>query len=215
MALVRIEDGKPLGQLIGYKFKGIDENGQYIFDDVNKDGHIDYYDVKVVGNGLPTSMIGFSNTIIFKNWNLNLFFRGVFGHDLLNSYREFYEIPGMAYSYNRVKTAASMRNAEGKLLDVYYGPVSDLYIESASFLSLDNMCLGYNFKLPASSQISKIRLYVAGNNLFYITKYKGSDPNPRYGDSEFSDYDPLIPGIDRRDTWPRTRSVTFGANMIF
>ena len=214
-ALVRIENGKPIGQLIGFRFRGIDENGQAIFEDVNKDGHIDNNDVTVVGNGLPKSMIGFNNSIRYKNWDLNIFFRGVFGHDLINSYREFYETPRMIFSYNLLKTAANFRNSDGKLADMTFGILSDLYVENASFLSLDNMCLGYNFRLPSSSQISKIRLYLAGNNLFYITKYKGSDPNPRYGDSEFSDYDPLIPGVDRRDTWPRTRSVTFGANVVF
>ena len=214
-ALVRIENGKPIGQLIAYKFTGIDENGQNIFEDVNKDGRIDYYDVTVVGNGLPKSLIGINNSISYKNWDLNLFFRGVFGHDLINSYREFYETPNMIFSYNLIKTAANIRNAEGKLLNTNGGTLSDLYVENASFVSLDNMCLGYTFKLPESSQFSKIRLYLAGNNLFYITQYKGSDPNPRYGDSEFSDYDPLIPGIDRRNTWPRTRSVTFGASFVF
>lgn len=215
VALVRIENGKPIGQLIGFRFRGIDENGLAIFEDVNKDGHIDYNDVTVVGNGLPKSMIGFNNSIRYKNWDLNIFFRGVFGHDLINSYREFYETPRMIFSYNLLKTAANIRNSDGKLADMTFGILSDQYVENASFLSLDNMCLGYNFKLPSSSQISKIRLYLAGNNLFYITKYKGSDPNPRYGDSEFSDYDPLMPGIDRRDTWPRTRSVTLGANVVF
>jgi iron complex outermembrane receptor protein len=214
-ALVRIENGKPVGQLIGFRFKGIDQNGLDLFEDVNKDGNIDYNDVTVIGNGLPKSMIGINNSIKYKNWDLNIFFRGVFGHDLINSYREFYETPRMVFSYNVLKTTASIRNSDGKLAEMTFGTLSDQYVENASFLSLDNMCLGYNFKLPSSSQISKIRLYLAGNNLFYITKYKGSDPNPRYGDSEFSDYDPLIPGVDRRSTWPRTRSVTFGASFVF
>jgi iron complex outermembrane receptor protein len=59
-------------------------------------------------------------------------------------------------------------------------------------------------------------MYLEGNNLFYITRYKGPDPNPRYTDNEFDTFNnPLLPGIDRRDTWPRTRSVTFGANVVF
>jgi iron complex outermembrane receptor protein len=60
-------------------------------------------------------------------------------------------------------------------------------------------------------------MYLAGNNLFYFTGYKGSDPNPRYIDNEnMGTYgSPLVPGIDRRNTWPRTRSVTFGANVVF
>jgi len=215
VSLVRIQSGKPIGQLIAFEYLGIDQNGQLIIKDINKDGQIDYNDVTVVGNGLPKSTVGINNTIKYKNWDLNLFFRGVFGHDLINSYREFYETPNMIYSYNVVKTAADFRNAEGKLLNASGGTLTDIYVENASFLCLDNMCLGYNFTLPESSQFSKIRFYLAGNNLFYITRYKASDPNPRYGDSEFPDYNPLIPGIDRRNTWPRTRSLTLGANLVF
>lgn len=35
--------------------------------------------------------MGWNNTIRYKNFDLNVFFRGAFGHDLLNSYRGFYE----------------------------------------------------------------------------------------------------------------------------
>jgi len=76
------------------------------------------------------------------------------------------------------------------------------------------MALGYNIKLPQSGAFSKIRVYLAGNNLFYITNYKGVDPNPRYGDIEDNN-NPLVPGVDRRNTWFRTRSFTFGANIVF
>jgi iron complex outermembrane receptor protein len=96
--------------------------------------------------------------------------------------------------------------------------LSSKYVENGDFVSLDNMQLGYNFGLPKSSAFSKIRVYFAGNNLFYITKYTGVDPNPRYVDSETSlgtHNSPLVTGMDRRDTWFRTRSFTFGANFVF
>ena len=146
---------------------------------------------------------------------MNVFFRGVFGHDLINSYRAFYEVPRMIGSYNLPKTASDMRNAgTGVLLNNSSGVLSSYHVENASFVSLDNMSLGYNIKLPKTSGFSKIRLYAAGNNLAYITKLKGVDPNPRYGDIE-NDGNPLIPGVDRRNTWFRTRSVSFGVNVIF
>jgi iron complex outermembrane receptor protein len=109
-----------------------------------------------------------------------------------------------------------MRNADGKLLAVTSGTLSSLYVEHASFVTLDNLALGYNFSLPKSSAFSKVRLYIAGNNLFYITKYTGVDPTPRYTDPESSgSNNRLITGMDRRDTWFRSRSVTFGANIVF
>jgi iron complex outermembrane receptor protein len=112
-----------------------------------------------------------------------------------------------------------MRNsATGELMNTSGGITTNLHVENASFISLDNLSLGYNFRLPADLPVRKIRLYLAGNNLFYITRYKGPDPNPRYIDnSNETSYGtgPLVPGIDRREQWPRTRSFTFGANVVF
>jgi TonB-dependent starch-binding outer membrane protein SusC len=211
--LIKVDEGKPIGQIQALVFKDIDESGNLILVDQNNDGYIDQRDLKVVGNGLPKFLIGFGNMITYRNWDLNVFFRGVFGHDLINSYRALYESPNLILSYNVPKTAANMITTTSQVFVGHRFSSTD--VENASFVSLDNFSLGYNFRLPESSQISKIRVYIAGNNLDYITKYKGSDPNPRYGDSEYSSYTPLIPGIDRMDSWPRTRSFTLGANVVF
>ena len=217
--LVRIEEGKPIGQLLTLVFKSIDANGNLTFVDVNKNGLIDQADRQVVGNGLPKFIIGFGNKISFKNWDLDAYFRGVFGYDLINSYRALYEVPYMISSYNLPNTASSMRNSySGKLLNAFSGTLTDLDVENASFISLDNLSLGYTFDLAQSSRFTKIRLYLAGNNIFYITNYKGADPNPRYADSslDLGTYNnPLVPGVDRMNTWPRSRSITFGVNVGF
>jgi TonB-linked SusC/RagA family outer membrane protein len=209
-----VQEGKPLGQILTYVYEGIDASGNFIFKDVNGDGSISGADRTVTGNGLPKFLMGFGNTVSYKNWDLNVFFRGVFGHDLVNSFRAFYEVPAYISSYNLPKTTTNLRSADGTLLAATSGTLSSKYVEKGDFVSLDNLALGYNFSLPKSSAFSKIRLYVAGNNLFYITKYTGVDPNPRYTDPE-SGGTPLITGMDRRDTWFRTRSVTFGANFVF
>ena len=210
--LVRAAEGEPIGQLWALVFKEIDADGNLIFEDINNDGTIDPNDRQVVGNGLPDAEFGWNNTFNYKNWDLNIFFRSVLGHDLNNTYRAFYEVPNMIGSYNLPKTAADMRNpTTGTLLNNSSGVLSSYHIENASFFALDNIALGYTFHLKETSSFSKIRLYLAGNNLFYITGYKGVDPNPRYADSG----NPLIPGIDRRDTWFRTRSFSFGVNLVF
>ena len=215
--LTRVEEGKPLGQLLQtYVYQESMQLVTLFLKIQNGDGKIDASDRVITGNGLPKFLIGFGNNLTYKNFDLNIFFRGVFGHDLINSFRGFYEVPNYITSYNLPTETAKMRNSDGQLLNVTSGTLSSLYVENASFVSLDNLALGYNFKLPKDRAFSKIRLYVAGNNLFYITKYKGVDPNPRYRDSETDPANyPLSPGVDRRDTWFRTRSVTFGANFVF
>ncbi len=215
--LVRAEEGKPFGQLWALVFKEIDPDGNLIFEDINGDNTIDPSDRQVVGNGLPDFQFGFGNDFTYKNWDMSIFFRGVFGHDLINTYRGFYEVPNMIGSYNLPKTAADMRNAStGTLLNNSSGVLSSYHVENASFVSLDNMSIGYNFKLPEKSGLRNLRVYVAGNNLFYVTGYKGVDPNPRYADrgsDGLGTPNPLIPGIDRRNTWFRTRSVSFGVKV--
>ncbi len=105
-----------------------------------------------------------------------------------------------------------MRNAStGTLLNNSSGVLSSHHIEKASFFALDNMSIGYTFDMSNSSAFRNIRLFVAGNNLFFITGYKGVDPSVRYDDGG----NVLIPGIDRRNTWFRTRSVSLGVNVGF
>jgi iron complex outermembrane receptor protein len=216
--LVRSEEGKPVGQLLAFVYKGIDQNGNLILEDQYPDGQIDQRDRAIVGNGLPESLLGLGNMVTYKNWDLDVFFRSVSGHDLVNSYRSFYEVPNLIQTYNLPETTANMKNAStGVYLKNSSGVLTSIDVEHASFISLDNISLGYSFILPGSSQFSKIRMYLGSNNLFYITRYKGSDPNPRYIDNEQLGTlgSPLVPGIDRRNNWPRTRSFTFGANVVF
>ena len=101
--LIRAEEGKPIGQILALVFKEIDATGNLIMEDINEDGTIDANDRTIVGNGLPKFLFGFGNNLTYKNLDLNIFFRGVFGHDLINSFRAFYEVPNVIGSYNLPK----------------------------------------------------------------------------------------------------------------
>ncbi len=209
--LVRAEEGQPIGQLWAHTFVEIDPDGNLILQDTDGNGTVDELDRVVVGNGIPNAEFGWSNNFKYKNFDLNIFFRGVLGHDLNNTFRAFYEVPQMIGSYNLPATADDMRNENGTLYNASSGVLNSSHIEDASFVSLDNMSLGYTFDMSANKAFRNIRVFVAGNNLFYITKYKGVDPSPRYDDGG----NVLIPGIDRRNTWFRTRSVSLGVNLGF
>jgi iron complex outermembrane receptor protein len=210
--LVRAEEGQPVGQLWAHTFVEIDPDGNLILRDTNEDGTVDELDRSVVGNGLPDVEFGWSNMLSYKNWELNIFFRSVLGHDLNNTYRAFYEMPEMIGSYNLPVGAMDLRNAEtGTLANNSAGILSSYHIEDASFFALDNMTVAYNFDMSGNNAFRNIRVFVSGNNLFFITGYKGVDPSVRYDDGD----NVLIPGIDRRNTWFRTRSVSLGINVGF
>jgi len=210
--LVRAEEGKPIGQLWTHTFVEIDTDGALILLDRNEDGTVDELDRTVTGNGLPVAEFGWGNMFKYKNWEMNIFFRSVLGHDLINTYRGFYEVPEMIGSYNLPATATDMRNEEtGTLYNASSGILSDWHVEDAGFFALDNMTIAYNFDMSGSNAFRNIRVFVACNNLFVITGYKGVDPSVRYDDGG----NVLIPGIDRRNTWFRTRSFSLGINVGF
>lgn len=207
---IRAEEGKPIGQLWGHTFVEIDPDGNLILRDTNEDGTVDTDDRSVIGNGYPKAEFGFANVFRYKNLDANITFRSVLGHDLNNRYRAFYEAPMMMGSYNLPKSAADVRNEDtGALYNASSGVFSSYHVEDADFLALDNMSIGYTFDLPGESGVKNLRVYVAGNNLFYLTGYSGSDPNPRY--ETYGNV--LAPGNDMRDTWFRARSVTIGVNL--
>ena len=150
--------------------------------DTDNNGYIDYTTGRLPAMVLPKFLLGFGNNFTYKKWDLSVFFRGVFGHDLMNSYRAINEFPTLISYYNLPASARDLRNPNTGALCNSWNRPSSYHLENASFVALDNICLGYNFNLPGNSPFSKVRLYLAGNNLFYISTYKGPDPNPRYTD---------------------------------
>lgn len=204
--ITRAVEGEPIGLLWGWVYTGIDANGKYVLQDLNKDSKIDALDQTKIGNGLPDFDLGWANTFKYKNWDLNFFLRGTFGHDLINTYRAFYENPNVATSYNVVSSKYFNKSiTDGQIF-------SSLFVEKASFVKLDNATIGYNFQPKGKlAMFRNIRAYITGQNLFTITDYTGVDPEVRYADGT----NVLAPGVDRRETWVLTRAFTIGLNLGF
>jgi len=217
-------NGANLGQLWGPVRESINGDGSITYKDVDGDGMVDQstieqfnQDQTLLGNGTPKFELGFNNTFVFGNFDLNFLLRGVFGHDLVNEYRVFFENadPG-ATTWNKVDTKFYNPDLKAK------SRFDDTHVEDATFVRLDNATLGYNFALPRSSWFTKARVYVSGQNLFTLTNYSGVDPEERVGDSGDVDnggraggLNPLAPGIDRRSTYFLARTVSFGVNFGF
>ncbi len=212
---VRVEEGAPIGQLWGQQLLGIEE-GKWVFADNDGDGATDndVEDRAVIGNGVPDFEYGFTNNFSFGDVDLSFFLRGAVGHELVNTFRAFYETPAAS-------NLASYNLHSNALNEEYVGfndsPIfSDKWVENASFLRLENVTLGYS--LPETGAFSRIRLYVNAQNLFTLTGYSGVDPEIRWTDTAA---DPnsidskLGIGLDRRNTYFTTRAFTFGVNLGF
>lgn len=204
--------GGPLGNFWGLTYTGVDDNGNFTFEDIDGDGiagvdaagNVDPDDEGIIGNGVPEFSIGFQNQFKIGKLDIGFFFRGDFGHEMVNHYRVFYESLGARSVDNLVITEYFNPELTGNPL------FSSHYVEKADFIALDNATIGYTFDM-GNTALRNLRFYVTGQNLFYITNYSGFDPNVRWTDSNTGS--PLAPGLDRRNLYSRTRTITVGVNV--
>ena len=196
--------GKPLGQFFSLQYAGKDANGNSQF--LKHDGTLttaptigtDYW---YVGNAQPKILAGWSNTFKYKNFDLNIFLRGVFGNKIFDATRADLFYVGAA-AINNISSGA----ANDKITDSKNSSYSTRFIESGNYIRFDNATLAYTFKLKGD-YVHSVRVYSSVNNLFVITKYKGIDPEINQGGA--------APGIDYNNFFPKTRTVLFGVNVLF
>lgn len=207
------KEGEPIGQIIAPIYIGMDSAGvmQYQAPSDTVTGissNPTQDDYQNVGTGLPKFQFGWGNSFTVGNFDVNFFVRGVFGHYLIN-------INNARYGNPRVIGIQSGMNQALDYIDAANGPIySNIHVEKADFVKLDNFAIGYNFLFPKSKYIGKVRVFVSGQNLFTITNYSGVSPEVRYGDA-YDNNNPLAPGLDRENTYFTTRSFTFGVNVNF
>lgn len=171
------------------------------------DGLINSFDRTEIGNTIPGYTYGININASWKGLDLFLGFYGEGDVDRYNAVRaQFESMSGAGNNYwattlNRwtpQNTATEMPRA------VIGDPAgnnrfSDRFVESAAFFRLNNWQFGYT--IPASFfsnrniGISKLRVYVGGQNNIYITNWSGIDPV--------------------NDTFPLPRTLTLGLNAGF
>jgi TonB-dependent starch-binding outer membrane protein SusC len=206
---ILVEEGKPIGQIIAPIYLYTDTLGIMHFKDVDGDSTFNAQkDYEVVGNGLPDFQFGWGNTFSYKGFYLNFFLRAVMGHSMVNVNNAKFGVPVVLGIQSGMDQIMDFRDANN-------GPeYSNVHVEKADFLRLDNWSLGYNFKIKENDYIQSVKLYLAGQNLFTITNYSGVDPEVRYVDTKDNN-NALAPGMDRQNTYFSTRTFTLGVNVVF
>lgn len=225
--VILVAEGQEIGQIWGPVYAGVNENGSPDFVDVNGDGMLvtgqndalnPNADFEVLGNGIPDLEFGWSNQVAFGSWSVNAFFRGAVGHSLVNTFRAFYEpVISTQSSYNYV-------NTDLRVPGLTTAQFSSLYVEKADFIKLDNLTITKSFNFANSTAVDGLTISLTGQNLFIISNYTGTDPEPSlvdYGSSDnggvvdFNNPDVLSPGIDRRYNYFSSRTFTLGVNLNF
>ena len=95
--------------------------------------------------------------------------------------------------------------------------VSDDYIESAAFLRMQSLTIGYTLPKEWIKKVylTNARIYFTAGNLFCIKKYDGLDPDVNTNGSMDPNYSGFpTPGFDY-NSYPRSRTFTFGLNVAF
>lgn len=204
-----VEEGRPIGQFYGWKFKGFDENGRYIMEDTNNDGQISQEDRTYIGSAQPKLTYGWNNSFNYKNWDFSFFIRGTLGNKILNHPRMAYANPGSLIGANALNDPLTYQLSQTP-------EYCSLYIENGSYLRLDNMSLGYTFNTSKISWLDRARFYVTGQNLFVITGYKGMDPEVAIVRPDETGINTgLSPGVEDRKYYPKSRSFSVGVNLTF
>lgn len=233
----RVKVGESLYSYYGYKTDGIfrtqeeinnyrDANGNLIQPNakpgdikfLKKDGNtgtLNNNDFVNLGNPYPKFSYGLSYNMTWKNFDLNLFFQGVYGNKIFNGMKFISLNPGgTGQNYNMDRDILNAWTPQNTNTDIprlahgdpsgNYSKVSDFYVEDGSYLRLKNLTIGYSLpkELYNKLNVNKVRVYVTSNNLFTITKYTGFDPE--VGMDTY--------GVDT-GRYPQARSFIFGVEV--
>ena len=211
--------------------------GDYIYEDRNGDGVINNEDCTYIGNPEPKFTYGIGNTFSYKGFDLTIFFSGSYGNKALNLTR--YRIEDPRSNGNILKS--SLNYAQIGLIDPNgpdddyrnlhvvnssattlpalqesdannnFTRISDMLVEDASYIRLQNISIGYTFPKKWINKIflNNARIYANIQNVYTWSKYKGLDPEVGaiYGDA-------LMTGVDY-GRYPSPRIYTFGLNISF
>ena len=177
------------------------------------DGVIDINDRQYAGSGTPEFEIGFNASAYYKNFDISAQIYGAFGGELMNGSKAF------AYQYGNHQDQVYQWTPQNPTSDipVYRGSqthnnvrgFSDFWLEDGTYIRLRNISLGYTLPKTFVEKmgISKLRFYVAGQNLITLTDYTGYDPE--VGNNGLS-----TRGIDK-GTYPVSSQVRAGVQLEF
>lgn len=184
--------GQPLYIILVYKYKGINEQGLYDFQDIDGDGEISNpNDAQEIVDLSKKFYGGFQNSLTYKGFALDFLFQFV-NQPVQNHTDVFNEAPGRISNQpldvtNRWTNGATVTSVQkytqgGTGSSTYSNyQFSDVAYTDGAFVRLKNISFSYN--LPSTilkkAGIANCRIYMQAQNLFTITGYKFLDPETR------------------------------------
>ena len=217
----RIMPGQPLGVFWGPQYAGLDDKGRQLFNKytVTRDAagketarvragttmSPSGDDAGIIGNANPSYSVGLRSNGKWKRFDASMLVRAEMGRDVFNNTALVYANTGaILQDRNFLKSALDSKQALTEPA-IY----SSRWIEDGSFVRLQNVTVGYTFKVPfTGGRGPDTRFYLSGDNLLLMTNYTGFDPEV------FVDAGLASRGIDYL-AYPRARTFTSGLRVQF
>lgn len=215
-----------LGEFYGFVAAGVDPaTGDQLY--LNSEGKAVNYaaikpsDRQLIGSAQPDFVYGMTNNLTYKNFDLTIFLQGSQGNKIFNGVRV--ETEGMKDSRNqstdvlgRWKNPGDVTSIPGvKAYSNDNTQISTRFLENGSYMRVKTITLSYRFnsKLLEHVGLGAASVYVSGQNLITVTKYKGFDPEVNtYGTDPSSDQRNIALGVDY-GAYPQAKMVLFGLNL--
>lgn len=215
-------EGQEFAAFFGYIEQGVSaENGQRVIKDTNGDGIINALDRVILGSPHPDFIVGLNNEFSYKNFSLNVFVDGAFGHQIFwaeagpytnsfqrghNQIADFFgnywtaENPDPNSKYPKVSSETTVL-------------VSDKLLFDGSYLRVNMVTLAYNLPVRTISWLNRAQVYISGNNLFTFTNYPGKDPDVNtFGTDSQNARDRLRMGVNGT-SYPTAKSIFMGIKL--
>ena len=213
----KFQKGGSIGDIYVHKFKR-DKQGRILVDANNKP--IKSANTEYVGNANPDWSLGWSNTLTYKQFSLNLLISGKFGGKVVS------QTEAMLDGYGVSKRTADARDAggvkgnfakeDGTAVDKisaanYYKTTGDRngikepYVYDRTNIRLGQMSFSYFWDIN-NSVLKDVTLSLVANNLFYI--YKEAPFDPELAMNTGRDFQSV-------DNFNMTATRTYGFNVKF
>ena len=186
--------------------------GDYIFQSLTDVGPIGPSDRQFLGSPLPPWTYGFNFAANYKQFDISVFGQGVWGNKLLQEYRRLdlstanYPISALN-AWTPTNTNTNVARLSDNDPNGNYKNLSSALLQSGAYMRIKTIQVGYTLpkNLMTKLDMSRVHVYVSGDNLFTITKYNGFDPEVWGGSNQTG-------GVDQ-GVYPTARTVRVGVDV--
>ncbi|HSJ69998.1 MAG TPA: TonB-dependent receptor [Anditalea sp.] len=199
--------------------------GDMNYRDINGDGVITDDDLTIIGNAQPLFFGGFTNTLNYRGFDMQLFMQFSYGNEIWNAagsfqdgmFANFFDDNNRAIVNNRWRSEENPGDGMTPRATVNVSnnrnnqSNTTRFVEDGSYLRVKNLVIGY--RLPQSVlervKMRSVRFYAQAQNLLTFTNYSGFDPEVNFAGTSNTTI-----GVDFY-TFPQPRTFTFGVNVGF